>query len=63
MVSEKVVVALLVIAILLSVLSVFLTVSIDLSGIRGINVPEGKPKTSDFGTGHVSLVVTSPPET
>ena len=61
MVSEKIVVALLIIAILLSVLSVILTVSIDVNSIRNMPIPNVKPKTTDQQSGEVSIIVNTPP--
>jgi len=60
MVSEKIVVALLIVAILLSVFSVILTVSIDADSIRNIPMPSVKPKTNDQQTGQVGIIVIPP---
>ena len=61
MVSEKVIVALIVIAILLSIVSIVVTLStVNTKMIPEINIQEGQ--TSDRESGHVGIIINPPVE-
>lgn len=61
MVSEKAIVVLLILAIVFSVISMVLTLSLDIESIRNMPIPNVKPKTSDTQAAQVAIIVNPPP--